>query len=40
MSERTAPTFSRVLGYALAHELGHVLLHSAGHENSGLMKGV
>jgi hypothetical protein len=40
VSERTAPTFGRILGYALAHELGHVLIHSAGHEDSGLMKGV
>lgn len=40
VSETMAPTFSRVLGYALAHELGHVLLHSAGHEDSGLMKAV
>jgi hypothetical protein len=34
-----APTFSRVLGYAMAHELGHVLLHSAEHDHTGLMKG-
>jgi hypothetical protein len=40
VSEKTAPTFGRVLGYALAHELGHVLTHSTGHANSGLMKGV
>jgi hypothetical protein len=38
LSETAAPTFSRVLGYAMAHELGHVLLHSAEHEDSGLMK--
>jgi hypothetical protein len=40
VSQITAPTFGRVLGYALAHELGHVLIRSAGHEDSGLMKGV
>jgi hypothetical protein len=40
VSEATGPTFGRVLGYAMAHELGHVLLHSAGHEDIGLMKGV
>jgi hypothetical protein len=40
VSQRMAPTFGQVLGYALAHELGHVLLHSLRHENSGLMKGV
>jgi len=36
--ERGAPTFGRVLGYAIAHELGHVLLHSNAHEPAGLMK--
>jgi hypothetical protein len=40
LSETATPTFSRVLGYAVAHELGHVLLHSAEHEDSGLMKAV
>jgi hypothetical protein len=40
VSEVTTPTFSRVLGYAMAHELGHVLLHSSEHEDIGLMKGV
>lgn len=32
--------FHRVLGHALAHEIGHVFLRSCGHDNSGLMKGV
>ena len=32
--------FSRVLGYALAHEIGHVLLRSSTHESHGLMKAV
>jgi hypothetical protein len=40
VSETNAPTFSRVLGYAMAHELGHVLLRSAGHGDFGLMRGV
>jgi hypothetical protein len=40
VSETAAPTFGRILGYAMAHELGHVLLHSAAHEDIGLMKGV
>jgi len=40
VSEVTAPTFGRVLGYALVHELGHVLLHSSAHEDIGLMKSV
>jgi hypothetical protein len=38
VSQMPLPTFQRVLGYALAHELGHVLLHSAEHDDSGLMK--
>ena len=32
--------FYRVLGYALAHETGHVILRSSAHERSGLMKAV
>jgi len=40
VSETNAPTFNRVLGYALAHELGHVLLRSAAHAGTGLMRGV
>lgn len=31
-------SFRLVLGYALAHEFGHVLLRSSEHEKSGLMK--
>ena len=34
----TLAAFHRVLGYALAHEIGHVLLRSSEHEKSGLMK--
>ncbi len=34
------PTFGRVLAYSIAHELGHVLLHSYHHETNGLMKAV
>jgi len=40
VSEMGGPTFGRVLGYAIAHELGHVLLHSGAHDTSGLMKDV
>jgi DNA-binding MurR/RpiR family transcriptional regulator len=40
VSETAALTFGRVLGYAMAHELGHVLLHSVAHEDIGLMKSV
>jgi hypothetical protein len=40
VSETGGPTFCRVLAYAIAHELGHVLLHSARHEDTGLMKAV
>ncbi len=28
----------RLLGYALAHEIGHLLLNSAQHSNAGLMR--
>lgn len=38
VSQNGGPTFARVLGYAIAHELGHVLLHSDAHEPEGLMK--
>lgn len=38
VSQMPLLTFQRVLGYALAHELGHVLLHSAEHDENGLMK--
>lgn len=34
------PTFGRVLAYAIAHELGHVLLHSTDHDATGLMKSI
>jgi hypothetical protein len=40
VSETGGPTFRRVLGYAIAHELGHVLLQSDAHATAGLMKGV
>src|SRR3954467_3786053 len=32
--------FYRELGYALAHETGHVVLRSSAHERHGLMKAV
>lgn len=40
VSLTTLAGFYRVLGHALAHELGHVLLRSQAHDDSGLMKGV
>jgi hypothetical protein len=40
VSRTTLAAFYRVLGHALAHEVGHVLLRSCAHDNSGLMKGV
>jgi hypothetical protein len=40
VSETEAPTFGRVLAFVMAHELGHVLLHSSDHEATGLMKDV
>lgn len=40
VSASTLAIFYRVLGHALAHEVGHVLLRSAAHESTGLMKGV
>ncbi len=40
VSRSTPLDFCRVLGYALAHEIGHVLLRSSAHGDSGLMKGV
>lgn len=40
VSEMGGPTFGRVLGYAIAHELGHVLLHSGAHDTAGLMKDI
>ncbi len=40
VSETGGPTFGRVLGYAMAHELGHVLLQSEAHATAGLMKGI
>jgi hypothetical protein len=40
VSETGGPTFGRVLAYAMAHELGHVLLHSDRHEDTGLMKDI
>ncbi len=40
VSESGRPTFGRVLAYVMAHELGHLLLHSGRHEDTGLMKGI
>jgi hypothetical protein len=40
VSQSGGPTFGRVLGYAIAHELGHMLLRSDVHEAGGLMKAI
>lgn len=40
VSQHTPAAFYRVLGHALAHEIGHVLLRSSTHENGGVMKRV
>jgi hypothetical protein len=40
VSRASLAMFYRVLGHALAHEIGHVLLRSRGHDETGLMKGV
>jgi hypothetical protein len=34
---QTLASFSKVLAYAIAHELGHILLRSAEHTQTGLM---
>ena len=38
MAPNTASLVPRVLGHAMAHELGHVLLRSSEHSAKGLMK--
>jgi hypothetical protein len=38
VSWTTLAGFYRVLGHALAHEVGHVLLRSCAHDDSGLMR--
>jgi hypothetical protein len=40
VSRTSLAAFYRVLGHAIAHELGHVLLRSCVHDNSGLMKAI
>jgi hypothetical protein len=40
VSETGGPTFGRVLGYVMAHEVGHVLLQSDTHTTAGLMRGI
>jgi hypothetical protein len=35
-----APSVTKILGNALAHEIGHVLLRSEQHSQSGIMKAV
>lgn len=39
-SSRTHLAYSDLLGRAMAHEIGHLLLHAAGHGPSGLMRAV
>ncbi len=40
VSRTDVEIFYRVLGHAIAHEVGHVLLRSSAHGTTGLMKGV
>lgn len=40
VSRKSLACFYRVLGHAIAHEVGHVLLRSSVHGNSGLMKAI
>jgi hypothetical protein len=35
---QTLASFSKVLAYAIAHELGHILLRSSEHSQTGLMR--
>jgi hypothetical protein len=36
--QHTSASFAKVLGHAIAHEIGHVLLGSNGHSRAGLMR--
>ena len=38
-AERSVLNKGTILGYAMAHEIGHVLLNIPGHSASGVMKG-
>ncbi len=40
VSCQTSVSLYRVLGHALAHEIGHVLLRSSSHAPQGLMRGL
>ena len=40
VSQRVRIDFSALLGRAIAHEIGHLLLRTAGHSSSGLMRAV
>jgi hypothetical protein len=40
VAQHTVAMYHRILGHALAHEIGHVLLQSNEHTNEGLMRGV
>jgi hypothetical protein len=39
-ADRHGKPYSRVLSYAIAHEIGHVLLRSGGHGVRGIMSGL
>ena len=39
VSRTNLAAFYRVLGHAIAHEVGHVLLRSGAHDTTGLMRG-
>jgi hypothetical protein len=38
VTDEVPVSFAKVLGYAIAHELGHVLLRSSEHSSAGLMR--
>lgn len=38
MARAAGVAFARLLGYAIAHELGHLLLASPAHATDGLMR--
>jgi hypothetical protein len=40
LAEKVPPGIAKILGNAMAHELGHVLLGSAQHSRNGVMKAV
>jgi hypothetical protein len=36
--QQPAVSKARILGHAMAHEIGHLLLNTTGHSETGLMK--